>query len=475
MSNTHLLRVSGAAMLILALAAPSIALWGIPAPSPSTPSTTAFTHNIEAQPQEITLTCLDAQLDPFSASIAQPLAPTTIPADMMPSSNGTLTIDTQTVAQYVAMAIPAQAGGELRGISFLPCMQPRSEHWFVQGSATSGVDTLIRVTNPSATPTNVTIALWGAAGQYTLDNHTITIPAGESFTLRPGRYAPQEERLAIRLTSDGPGIGAWMNINRMNGEIPGGSTWLPSTQLSNQHTISAITGQNSSLRVANPTNHDAAVTITWTTPEGSSELPGGKLTLAPGSVTDIPLPAAAGLAAAATVNSDRPVLAQALVRLAGQPWNSNNAATWEELNAITPVRPLLKATIPTVQVLSNAVNAANRRPIIRPTTLPTPSGLTITRTTLIAGHQHPETIMMTLRNSQGEQTFDIPSGKLTTVDLGAVELPTDDSGMLAVQASADIHLSVLLEAQTPTGSLVAALPVTAESLATASATVLLER
>lgn len=479
------LMLTAAAAVIL----PSIGLAAALLDEPQSTMPTAHPQVTQATPENLELVCLDQHIDAFDNHATPPLETWTFPTHLGRTHERSLSINTTTTPEFFALTTPVQSGGELRTLNLLACTQPRVTHWFAAGKTTAGHDTSIRVVNPSTRPAVVNLRFWTSTGPVT-QQHSVTIPAGGASTIRPGYYIPEETRLAVQLSSQGPGIGAWMQVSDMDGEVPQGSTWLDSTHPASTHTLLGI-GPEAVLRVANPSGTDTTIHLTWTTAHDQTPIPGGSVELAAGSVTDISLPAHSDGIAAVTVTSEQhPVLAQAWSHLRGEPWAKTEKTQlfWASATSYTSAQPLRHAVLPDAAAMDNILLKSAQTPLIRTTSIPTPSGMTIDTITLIAYNPHTIPVELTVPGST-QQTSTIPPGRLHSLDLGtratspATPTPADGQqstsgheaagGLITVDASNDLHMAVIVEATTPTGPLRAVMPIRAESLATAAVPVLI--
>lgn len=442
----------------------------------NTPAPHQQSTQVEAQPQELTLTCLDAQLDAFAPEEVEALTPAIFPTTLRSSEWGTLNVRTADTPAFYALSAPVQGGGELRGLSALPCSQPRISHWFALGNTQAGSDTLIRVVNTGSNSATVTLQLWGSTGMIGNEPHAVTIPAGQAATIQPGLYSPEEQRLAVQLTSDGPGVGAWLTHAQMDGETPHGSTWVDSTQPDTSHTIVGFGPQSSHVRIANPTETDTQVHLTWMTDAGSEPLPGASLELAAGSVSDIALPRVTqGFAALRVDSQSAPVVAQALGQTTGEKWahTPGKKANWQDLTAFTPSPAVSTATMPSAQWLIDTLDAAAKTPAIRPTSVSTRSGLTIQTIDLVMANPHEAPVAVTIDGAT-QHRQQLNAGQVASIDLKT--LPAQASSqLLTVSSERPVPMSIVIHAKTPTGPLSAVLPVTSETLATASVPVIIQR
>lgn len=485
---------------------------------------------VSAHPSNLVLGCLDAVIDPFNplgsdtgddvARVAAPalLAPTGAtsaefllggkPAADPPShpdgkswglrvelapttsTGGEPTAGRSNEVPHAA-ALVGQKGGELRGLSILPCTPAALEHWFALGSTSTGEDVVIRVSNTGSQPSVVTLAAWGASGPLDQLSQGLVVGAGETLSLQPGRYFPDEERLLVRLNADGAGISAWLHTSAMAGEVPQGSAWIASTLPSSRQVIPGLTEEtNQFLRLAvppaarpesaqseaTPSAHaldaystDSArstdsveVRLRLIDASGSRDIPGGALTLAENSVLDISLPEVKE-PSALIIEAAAPVVAQVLAHYPGTSWPSASAhATlnmtddgkqyWKGRGALTASSGVGRIHLPSATALDAAVTRAFEAAIVRPTSVTTPAD------GAPAGHElylvNPTDTDLMARYG-GKETL-IPAGTSLRVPLSAEDAPLD--------ADEGLHAAIIVRAKLPTGRIDAVWPLGTVSL-----------
>lgn len=507
------------------------------APSPlSSPSSPAATNDadearpqplpatiVSAHPSSLTLGCLDASIDPFaplgvedtetstngqapravaatlwrpSSAIptefllgGEPAQPPTLPdgrawalTTTLPASNNEAgapaSAETTTELPH-GVSLVGQKGGELRGLSLLPCTPAALEHWFAAGATSSGEDMVIRLANVGSQPSVVTLAAWGARGPLDQLSQGLVVGAGETLSIQPGRYFPNEERLLLRLNADGPGVSAWLHSSAINGEIPQGSAWVGSTLPSTQLVIPGLTAQGAhSLRLAVPSLTASAQTAAPTAKEngageeamtaqaevtlrlidtaGTHDIPGGTLSLAEHSVLDIDLPALTETSTL-VIESTLPVVSQIRTLYPGTQWPTgaaqpaqstaeSSAQRWTGRGLLTPSTPIRALSIPAATEMTTALTRAFDAAIIRPTSVTTPAESSIASQDILLINPTPEP----LTARYGEEEKNIPAGSSMTLPLAGTQKT------LSVEEG--LHAAILIRAELPTGNLDAVWP-----------------
>lgn len=422
-------------------------------------------HNVTAAPQQVVLTCLDVMLDPYNAQQTQHTQQLIVREQGTQEKINTehdqhAVIWENTPGKHLhALTLAAQSGGDLRGISLLPCTQPLPQHWFAAGYTTSGEDTLIRLTNPAQIPATVIMKTWGKHGPSTSQTNTFTIPAHSATTLRPGIQAANEERLGISLVTNGPGIGAWLLSSAMKGETPQGTSWINSTQLRREHFIPGISDLHTTVRMLNPHDTPTHITLELLTSHGPKPIPGGDATLEAQSVTDIPIPHIDTDYATLRVRAEEnPIVVQASAQAQGKQW-AHGPVHWQSRHLLNSVRPHTNVTLPTPQALTRAVNSAAKTPPLRSTSINTASGLKITRTHLIVTNASENNADLTLNHTKTT----IPARHTVTLDAADLWKETLED-MATISSDTEVYMALAVQIENPQGDLTAVYPLTTPDL-----------
>ncbi|MDO4899398.1 DUF5719 family protein [Actinomyces sp.] len=231
------------------------------------------------------------------------------------------------------------AGGDLRGLTATPCTPPASVAWIVGGSAAIGSSAELRLTNPGVTTVTATIHLYGSTGELTLPSSgQVAVRAGETVTVLLEVAGALDDRLALRVEADGGSLIPVLVTESLDGETPAGVDVLtagaaPGTDLTVPGVVlvnaadqgeeviaGAASSDSPAVRIVNPAEAPAEVSISLIGADGEEELPGATaVTVDAGAVFDVSLAGVAPGAYAVHVVSDAPVgAAVKLVRSAGE-------------------------------------------------------------------------------------------------------------------------------------------------------------
>jgi len=213
----------------------------------------------------------------------------------------------------VGAQVERVSGGDISGLAALTCTAPRTDQWIVAGASTVGSSARLLLSNPSQSAVEATVVAYGELGE--LDSRTVAIgPDAQQEVLLEG-VVVDVASLAVHVTATGTGVVAAMQDSRLNGFQPAGTDWGTASALASSLAIPGVgTGgspnQSATVRVVAP--EGATVRMSLSTPDGDAVWEGvASLALDPGVVIELPVPAVD--VGTVVINSDKPVVASALV------------------------------------------------------------------------------------------------------------------------------------------------------------------
>ena len=267
--------------------------------------------------------------------------PTTGPGQLTMTSAGTplLAIDSRPDARLAALPAgdavrltgegslaPAVAGTQewrldqedLRGLATTACAAGGSDLWLLGGGADPGRQERLVLTNPGDNPVTADVTVHGAAGPIGEPVVETVAPGGRVGLLLDAR-AGEEQTPAVHVRADGGGLHATLTDTWVLGSTPlGAETTAPTAVPGTTQMIpgAQLGSGQASLRVAVPGDQDAVVRVSVLGRDGLVPLAGRTvLTVAAGSVGDLPLQGAPEGTYAVAVRSDVPVVAAVLSRV----------------------------------------------------------------------------------------------------------------------------------------------------------------
>ncbi len=243
---------------------------------------------------------------------------------------GVLTAEpVDTRAALVAGATLARAdSGDLRALASERCLEPSGSAWLIAGSTEIGSSARLVLLNPGQTAATVDMEAWGAVGPVDLGAAvSVLVPPGSERALLLEAFAPDEPRLALRLTVSGGGVAAFVQSSSLDGFVPAGvdlsgpaeapsaTVVIPGVVLEDSDIDAA---HPSVLRVVNPGSAPATVRLRMLHADGERLIPGAATRIVEaGTVSDISLAGVPAGDYAAELVSDQPVTAAALLTRVG--------------------------------------------------------------------------------------------------------------------------------------------------------------
>lgn len=228
------------------------------------------------------------------------------PANASPAGEGFL------AQAAVGVQIERIGDGDIEGWSAVTCAQPRFDQWLVGGATTLGSSARLVLTNPSAAPTEATVTVYGALGQVE-DSAVVPVAPGEQADRLLEGVALEQPSIVVRVEASGPGVVATLQDSRLNGFQPAGTSWVGASDLAEHLVVPAmglgVAEATSTLRMLAP--EGATVDLTLVSEQGVEAWSTGEaLTLEPGEVTDIAVPA--GSLGALEIDASAPVVAASM-------------------------------------------------------------------------------------------------------------------------------------------------------------------
>lgn len=169
------------------------------------------------------------------------------------TSTGGAKVLTGDVNDRLAAAQFQQLGtATLSGLVASTCVEPVNEQWILGGASTAGFSTTLSLGNASAVSATVQISVFDENGEVPAPQTAGVIVAPHSQqTVSLGGYAPNRERLAVRVTSTGAPVAASLGVARIDGLTPTGAAVV--TRQLRPTTSAVIAG----VGLADEHNHDA--------------------------------------------------------------------------------------------------------------------------------------------------------------------------------------------------------------------------
>ena len=174
-------------------------------------------------------------------------------------ASGARVLSGPTDASFAAVQSQKLSSASLQGVTASTCVEPVNEQWLVGGASTLGLSTTLTLGNASEVPATVQISVFDEDGEIDAvqTSGVIVTPNSEQIVSLNG-YAPNRERLAVRITSTGAPVVASLGVARVDGIVPVGASSV--TRQLRPETSLVIPG------VANEDEHDHEALPTDTGP-----------------------------------------------------------------------------------------------------------------------------------------------------------------------------------------------------------------
>ncbi|MEG3614530.1 DUF5719 family protein [Isoptericola haloaureus] len=221
------------------------------------------------------------------------------------------------------------AAGDLRGLAAASCRAPATEHWLVGGGSQVGRTAVLTVQNPSESPATVGLAVHGPNGPVSIGGRgAFTVAPGEQEVLRLDSLAPEQRRLAVRVSAAGARVTASWQTQGIDGLVPAGTDLLePGAPPSRTVAFSGVVGrgeapledQAAELWLLAPDDRSGTARVSVYGPQGRVTLRGADVVdLGAGAVTTVPLGGLDPGTYTVVVDADVPVVGAARFALPGE-------------------------------------------------------------------------------------------------------------------------------------------------------------
>ncbi|WIK64766.1 DUF5719 family protein [Gleimia hominis] len=296
-------------------------------------------------------------------------------------------VRTQADTRVYTSAITQSHTAHDNGLAWSRCGAPTMEGWFAGASTAVGNQSVLVLANPSDAAANVSLQAWTSVGP--LDIHpSVVVPKLSSVRVNLASYFPQEEALAVHARVDGPTLGMSLLTTSVAGVAPQGMNATgPAAQLERKLVFPGFMATNSHprLRLVNPGQKDAVVTVQALTPKGMQDVPGATdLTVDAGAVLELNMDGLPGPHVGITVDSSVPVTGVLTADVEGKRNEDGDAVSdrgvWvpaaasKNLGGLVPDLAGLNAEL---SLVNPAGEPAHARVMGKPVTVPANSTVTV--------------------------------------------------------------------------------------------------
>ncbi|WP_053354142.1 DUF5719 family protein [Leucobacter musarum] len=117
----------------------------------------------------------------------------------------------------------------LRGTVASSCTEPVNEQWLIGGATSLGISTTLSLGNPGSVPATVTISVYDENGAVdAVQTAGVLVAPGTQQIVSVNGYAPDRERLAVRVESTGAPVTAHLGVAQSSGITPFGASAVTS-------------------------------------------------------------------------------------------------------------------------------------------------------------------------------------------------------------------------------------------------------
>lgn len=109
----------------------------------------------------------------------------------------------------------------LRGSTASACAEPRNEQWLIGGSTAVGSATTLSLGNPGTVTATVKISLYDGEGPVAaIKTAGVILAPGTQQIISLNGYAPERDRIAVRVSSSGAPVTASLGVGQVSGINP---------------------------------------------------------------------------------------------------------------------------------------------------------------------------------------------------------------------------------------------------------------
>ncbi|WP_336659047.1 DUF5719 family protein [Leucobacter sp. USHLN153] len=117
----------------------------------------------------------------------------------------------------------------LRGAAASSCTEPLNEQWLIGGGSSLGVATTLSLGNPGTVPATVSVTVFDESGEVdAVQTAGVLVAPGTQQSVSLNGYAPDRERLAVRVVSTGAPVVAHLGVAQSSGIDPFGISGVTS-------------------------------------------------------------------------------------------------------------------------------------------------------------------------------------------------------------------------------------------------------
>ncbi len=306
---------------------------------------------------QIQLACPPGIVDPGTETVeedAQIWTTGSVRPTPLSGGGSGLTVAAQVFQQepFFAGTFTAIPSGDLAGLLVQECVTPAAELVFAAGSTQVGHHTVLILSNPGAKPVNAEVEVFSAIGPVLEVPASLTVPAQSTVFALPGKWAPDEDRLGLKVTADGTGLAGWLQSSELEGEVPLGLSQLAGVAPSSQAVGFGLPAESATLRILNLGTQPDGIEASLLTSFGVEPLGGtDDVLIEARGVVDIDLSAIPADALGVEVTASQPIALSVRGQNTGEPFELDPQFTVSNQTLASATRPFTTAVLPPMEVL----------------------------------------------------------------------------------------------------------------------------
>lgn len=286
--------------------------------SPTPGGEPAAVQTVSSEPRTVQSVCPGQQTIPVgdiqSGDATLDSGSTDVRLDVLPA--GGAVVDAGTAFDLVGVSVERIGTGDIAGLAGMTCAPAAHDQWLVGGATALGTSARLVLSNPASTSVSATVSLHTPVGEAEGET-TVVIGPGAQRVLLLEAIEPEMPGLAVHVRAGGAGVSAALQDSRLAGFTPAGSDWVGASPLGTDLAIPvpATASDDAEARVSMVAPEGANVTFSMVSEAGDVTWLGEQThVLAPGVLTDIPVPSAES--GVVLVESTAPVAAAVMARVA---------------------------------------------------------------------------------------------------------------------------------------------------------------
>ncbi|GAA1849341.1 DUF5719 family protein [Brevibacterium marinum] len=206
--------------------------------------------------------------------------------------------------------------GDLTGLATLTCGSAASSFRILAGSGAAGSNSQLLLSNPGDVPVQAQVAVMTPSGERG-EPTEVSIKAGQQRAIRLAGLASGAEALAVDVNAEGGVVAGSVQETVLDGLTPKGIDLATSgADADSQQVVTGLDGKDARLRVANPGDDLAEVSLKAYGPDGEIDIPRSSMTVVAHGVAEAELGDLD--ATSVVVDSDQNIQASAFIGQDGE-------------------------------------------------------------------------------------------------------------------------------------------------------------